>query len=207
MERHQKKHPNHFFKKGDFLFMEDDPCHDIILIETGKVKIGHYDDEGNEHVIAFLGKGEILGQMALLGENKHRAFAEAMENKTQICRLSVEKARQLSRDYVPFAIEMNRRIGDHIRKLERRIEILLCKDAKTRLLEFLWDLGENYGRPRDGGIWVSHNLTQTDIGTIIGISRKSVSLLLNELEAENIIQFDRQHFFITSASKQVSQEG
>lgn len=201
LEDHIKTNPLKAFQKHDFLFMEKDPCKEIILIDQGKVKIGHYDAEGNEHVIAFLGKGEILGHMALLGETKHRSFAEVMEDGTQTCKMCVEKAQKLTRDYVPFALEMNRRISGHIRKLERRIEILLCKNVKTRLLEFLKDLANEYGRPRDGGIWISHSLTQSDIAALIGTSRKSASLLLNELADEGLIEFDRRHIFISNQSK------
>ncbi len=132
--------------------MEQELCRDIILIDEGKVKLGHYDENGKENVITFLGKGEILGHMALMGETRHRTFAEVMEDGTQICKLSIQKAQELTRDYVPFAMEMNRRIGNHIRKLERRIEILLCKSARTRILGFLIDLANDYGRPRNGGV-------------------------------------------------------
>lgn len=122
---HIKKHPLTTFHKNTFLFMEDDPAREIILIDHGKVKVGHYDNDGNECVLAILGKGEILGQMALLGETRHHNFAEVIEEGTMICKMSIEKAHELTRDYVPFALEMNRRISGHIHKLERRIEILL----------------------------------------------------------------------------------
>ena len=151
MKDHVKKHPPNVYHKNDFLFMEDDSMHNILLIDNGKVKVGQYDEQGKENVIAFLGKGEILGQTALLGDKYHRYFAEVMEDGTQICKMSVNKARELSRDYVPFAIEMNRRINGHIRKLERRIEILLYKNVKTRLVEFLKDLAEEHGIPKDDG--------------------------------------------------------
>ncbi|MCB0517779.1 MAG: Crp/Fnr family transcriptional regulator [Saprospiraceae bacterium] len=198
---YEKKNPAKVFQKHDFLFLEEDPCRDILLIDRGKVKVGHYDRNGNEQIIAFLGKGEILGQMALLGDTFHRTFAEVMENNTQVCKMSVDKARELTRDNVPFALEMNRRIGDQIKKLERRIEILLFKNIKTRMLELLKDLGNEHGRPRDGGIWVSHSLTQQDIADLIGTSRKTASLTLNELENEGLIEFDRKHIFITDPKK------
>ena len=64
------------------------------------------------------------------------------------------------------------------------------------MLEFLHDLGKDYGRSRDGGIWITHNLTQSDIGDLLGASRKSASLCLNELEEDNLIEFDRRHIFL-----------
>ena len=196
LEDHSKKTPHKIYHKNEFLFMEEEPCTNIFLIDKGKVKISQYDKEGNERVITFLGKGQILGQLALLGQNRYRVFAEVMEEGTQVCEMSVAKAKALTRDYVPFAIEMNRRIDGHIRRLERRIEILLSKNVKTRLIEFIKDLAIDYGRNRDEGIWISHELTQSDIASIIGTSRKSTSLLLNELADKGFIEFDRKHIFI-----------
>jgi CRP-like cAMP-binding protein len=183
------------------LFLEEDPVKEIYLIDYGKVKIGHYDREGNEFIIAILGRGEVLGQMALLGESHHHIFAEVMEEGTQVCKMNVEKAKELTRDYVPFALELNRRISGHIHKLERRIEVLLFKDVKVRLVELLKDLAKEHGRNRDGGIYISHNLTQSDIASLIGTSRKSASLMLNKLKEERVIDFDRKHFFIDSLQK------
>ncbi|MCB0520520.1 MAG: Crp/Fnr family transcriptional regulator [Lewinellaceae bacterium] len=195
-EDHLKRYPPNTYNKNEFLFMEDEPCHEIILIDQGKVKVGHYDNAGNECVLAIMGRGDILGEMAYLGETRHREFAEVIEDNTQICKMSVAKAHELARQYVPFSIEMNRRITGHIRKLERRIEILLFKDVKLRLLEFLIDLGKESGRARDGGTYISHSLTQSDIAMLIGTSRKSASLMLNEIEDEGLIRFDRRHIFI-----------
>ncbi len=195
-EHHAQSYPLHCYKKNEFLFFENDAAKEIVLIDKGKVKIGSYDREGNERVVAILGRGEILGQMALLGEQRHRLFAEVIEDGTQVCKMGVEKAKELTRDYIPFALEINRRISGHIRRLERRIEVLLFKDVKTRLVEFLKDLASELGRPRDGGIWVSHTLTQSDIAALIGTSRKSASLLMNELENQGLLQFDRKHIFI-----------
>ncbi len=196
VEDHLKKNPPNVYSKRDFLFMEKDFVREIFLIDCGKVKVGQYDEEGNENVIYFSGRGEILGQMAILGEKRHRSFAEVMEDGTQVCKLSVKKAMQLTRDYVPFAIEMNRRISDHVRKLERRIEILLHKNVRTRMMEFLKDLAMEYGQAKGEGFSISHNLTQSDIATLIGTSRKSASLILNELEDEGMISFDRKTIII-----------
>lgn len=196
LEDHIKNNPLSYFSKNDFLFMEADFVREIILIDNGKVKVGQYDLEGNENVIYFSGKGDILGQMAILGETHHRFFAEVMEDGTQVCKMSVQKAMQLTRDYVPFAIEMNRRISGHVRKLERRIELLLFKNVKTRLVEFIKDLAKDYGEMKKEGICITHNLTQTDIANLVGTSRKSASLVMNELENEGLIEFDRKHIYI-----------
>jgi CRP-like cAMP-binding protein len=195
-KEHLEKHPTKSYPKGTFLFMQDEPAKDIFLIDRGKVKVGNYDDLGNERLLAILGRGEVLGTRAILGERQWHSFAEVIEDNTQVCRMSVEKAMELTRDYSPFAVEMHKRIAGDIRRLERRIEILLFKDIKTRLVEFLKDFAKDSGRPRDGGTIISHSLTQSDIAALIGTSRKSASLLLNELEDKGLIRFDRKQIFI-----------
>ena len=201
LEDHVKMNPPKIYLKNEFVFMEEDRLDNILLIDHGKVKIGHYDEWGNENVLIFLGKGEIMGQMALVGQTRHHAFAEVMEDGTQICKMSVVKARELTRDYVPFCTEMNRRINGHVRKLERRIEILLFKNVKIRLIEFLKDLACEHGQERECGLWIEHSLTQNDIALLIGTSRKSASLLMNELEDQGFISFGRKYINIPNLDK------
>ena len=189
-------HPLNSYNKSDFLFFPNDLAQDLYLIAKGKVKVGYYDDEGKEYIKAILGKGEILGEKAFLGENRHSDFAEIIQDGTKICRLTVEKARDLARSHRPFSLEIYKRIGMRFRQLERRLEILLFKDARQRLEEFIKDLAVNQGKEKDNGILVEHDLTQSDIANLIGTSRKTVSLLMNELEDEMQIRFSRKQIFI-----------
>ena len=199
MAAHLEQHPLQVLRRDEFLFRSKEPCEELILIHRGIVKLVNYDPEGQEIVLTHLGRGDLLGQMALVGETSHRTYAIAMQNDTQVCKMKLEKVRALRRAYIPFGVELNRRIGLHLRKLERRVEILANKSIRTRLVEFILDMGQCYGVPKDGGIRVNHGLTQQDIATLIGTSRKSASLLLNTLEDEGHIRFDRRHIFIVNA--------
>jgi CRP-like cAMP-binding protein len=189
-------HPLDCYNKSDFLFFPDDLSQDIYLIASGKVKVGYYDDQGKEYIKAILGKGELLGEKAFLGESRHRDFAEIIQNKTHICKLTVEKAQELARSHRPFSLEIYKRIGMRFRQIERRLEILLFKDARQRLEEFIKDLAAYQGKEQEHGILIEHDLTQSDIANLIGTSRKTVSLLMNELEDQMQIEFSRKQIFI-----------
>lgn len=193
---HVRHHPLTVYRRKDFIFLPDEPSTDIYLVARGKVKVGYYDEEGNEFIKAFLGQGEILGEMAYLGQSRHRDFAEVVEEGTQICRMSVDKARELGRDYVPFGFEIQKKIGENVRKLERRLEILFFKDAKKRLCELLIDLHASYVKHFHDKQIVEHNLTQQEMASLIGTSRKTASLLINELERENILKQEWGRFVV-----------
>lgn len=195
---HVKHNPPMTYHKHDFLFLPNETSKEIYLVTEGKIKVGYYDDEGNEFIKTYLARGEILGEMAFLGQMSHRDFAQVIQEGTQVCKMSVEKAQELARDYVPFSREIHKRIGDNIRKLERRLEILFFKDVNRRLLELLKDLKEMYGRPcaNGKGIVVEHSLTQQEMASLIATSRKSVSLILNELEREGKIELALGKFWV-----------
>lgn len=195
---HLKTHPLNAYSKEDFLFMMGDLVRDIYLIVEGQVKVGFYDDGGNEQVIAFLGRGEILGAMALFGQTRYREFAQVTANKTMICKLRVEKAQELARDYVPFSLTLTKRIGERLQKFERRLQILLFKDARQRLVEFLKDLCRDIGVPYNKGYKISLDITQSDIAALIGTSRKTVSLLFTDLENAGAVKFyGRKEIYIS----------
>lgn len=199
-----KDHPLDKYDKGQFLFMEGDRKKDIYLIAGGKVKVGYYDTSGNEYVMAFLGQGELLGETAMFERTaEHKEFAQVMINNTTVCKLSVDKAQELARDYVPFALTLNKKFGERLHRMERRLHILLCKDALHRLLEFLKDLCNDFGKPYGAnGIKVILDITQSDIAALIGTSRKTVSLLFSDLEKDNIIKFyGRKEFLIPEMNK------
>lgn len=201
---HLKSHPLNCYNKTDFLFMEGELARELFLVAEGRVKVSFYDHDGNEQVIAFLGKGEILGETALFGQRAYREFAQAVVDRTLICKLELEKARELARDYVPFSLTITKRFGERTQKLERRLQILLFKDARQRLVEFLKDLCRDIGTPYRTGIKVMLDITQSDIAALIGASRKTVSLLFTELEEAGLVKFyGRKEIYVSDLAKLV----
>ena len=72
----------------------------------------------------------------------------------------------------------------------------LIKDIRQRLLELLKDLQGLYGVDQEG--WVKHGLTQQDLASLIGTSRKSVSSLLNEMKRIGEVDLGRGKFKLLS---------
>lgn len=201
---HLKTHPLSCYNKTDFLFMEGDPVREIFLVAEGKVKVSFYDSEGNEQVIAFLSKGEILGETALIGQARYREFAQAVVDRTMICKLGLDKARELMRDYVPFSLTITKRFGEKNQRLERRLQILLFKDARQRLIAFIKDLCRDIGTAHASGTKVELDITQSDIAALIGASRKTVSLLFTDLETEGLVRFNgRKELFVSNLDQLV----
>lgn len=186
------------YKKSDYIYFEEDAANKVYLIEKGKVKIGYYNEEGLEIVKSILGKGDLFGEKAILGEEKRNEFAQSIDNRTSICPVGVDTIHELIRDNKTFGLRIYKFIGFKFKKLERRLHLLLFKDAKTRLLEFLQELCLDYGYNchKTGDNIIQHPYTQKDIASLIGLSRPTLNTLLNDLKENHIIDFKRKEIRI-----------
>jgi CRP/FNR family transcriptional regulator, cyclic AMP receptor protein len=191
---------DHFneFAKNDFIYFEEDKADQIYLINSGKVKIGYVTDEGEEIISAILSKGEIFGEKAILGEERRKEFAQAVDNDTSVCPITTGDMIELLRENKEFSLKIYKFIGFRLKKLERRLQLLLFKDTKTRLKEYLKELAEDFGYVNQisGDIIIRHPYTQKEIASLIGTSRPTLNVLLNELKEEDYLNFERKEIIL-----------
>ncbi|ULC58692.1 Crp/Fnr family transcriptional regulator [Flaviramulus sp. BrNp1-15] len=197
-KEYKKGHDFDAYKKQDYIYFEEDSSNKVFLIEKGKVKIGYYNEDGTEVVKAILSRGQLFGEKAILGEYKREEFAQSIDNTTTICPISVDTMHDLMRKNETFSFRVYKFIGFKLQKLERRLQLLMFKDTKTRLMEFLDELCTEYGYDcnKTGDKVIHHPYTQKDIASLIGTSRPTLNILLNELKQDNVIEFNRKEIRI-----------
>lgn len=199
-KEYKNTHTFHEFNKNDYIYFEQDTSDRVYLVNSGKVKIGYVTDQGEEIVMSILSKGEIFGEKAMLGEEKRDEFAQAIEKNTSICPIATMDMMDLLRNNIEFSLKIYKFIGFRFKKLERRLQLLLFKDTKTRLFEFLKELGEDFGYTNkiSGDTVVKHPYTQKDMATLIGTSRPTFNILMNELKEEGFLDFTRGEIILKS---------
>lgn len=185
------------FKRNDFVYFNEDSSNSIYLITSGKVKLGYYTKDGDEIVKAILRKGEVFGEKAFLGEDKRNEFAQTLDAKTEVCPIGVETLHELVRDNLSFSISFYKLLNFRFKKLERQLEILMFKDVRMRVIEFIEELKVTYGKVlANGNILVRHPYSQKDMASLIGSSRPSLNIVLNKLKEENYLSFSGKEIIL-----------
>lgn len=184
------------YNKGESIYFTDDPATTLYLIASGKVRILNYTEEGEEVIKAILGRGEMFGELALLGESTRSDIAEAMDNETLVCPVKIEMVKELMKDDQEFSFKIYKWLGLRIKKMERRIDNLIFKDVRARLVDFIRELVAEKGVQKGEVIEVEHFFTHKNIANLIGTSRQTVTTTLNELRDEGLLNFDRRHFYL-----------
>ena len=199
---YKQDHDFNHYKKRDYIYFENDNANKVYLIEQGKVKIGYYTEDGKEVVKAILSKGELFGEKAILGAIRREEFAMSLDNSTSICPVDVTTMHDLMRDNKSFSFRVYKLIGFRIRRLERRLELILFKDAETRVKEFLDELAEDYGYccKETGDTVIRHPYTQKDIAHLIGTSRPTFNAIMNKFKEARKIDFSRNEIRLKLSS-------
>jgi CRP-like cAMP-binding protein len=197
----EQKHVFHHYKKGTFIYLPEQEAQFIYMVAAGRVKIGHYLENGQEVVSSILTTGEIFGELALAGEDTRKDFAQAMDEDTSVCPLRLEEMKMLMRDNHELSFKLIKLVGLRLMKLERKLELLVFKDARTRVVEFLKDAASWKGKKVGDETMIPTRLTHKDIAALTGTSRQTVTTILNELKEKNLIYFDRKKILIRDLAK------
>ena len=183
------------FSKGEYLYLPEDSSDCIFFLASGRVKIGSYNQSGKEITKTILSKGEVFGELSLMGEEKRRDFSVAME-PTECCIVPVKEMKSLIRNHSSLSMFLMRIIGSRMMEMEQRLESLVFKDSRTRIIEFLKNLADKKGQRVGYEILVRKFLTHQEIANLTATSRQTVTTVLNELRNKNILTFNRRRLLI-----------
>jgi len=196
----EEHHPNPVIKKSQYIYLQNDSADKIYFITQGRVKIGTHDSNGKEITKAILSDGEVFGELSVIGEGKRRDYAIALED-TMLCSMKTTDVKSLVRDRSPLNVFFLNLIGSRALEMEKRLESLVFKDSRTRIIEFLLQLASKKGQQVGFETVVRRFMTHQEIANLTATSRQTVTTILNELRADNIITFDRRRLLIRDLDK------
>ncbi|MCH7658998.1 MAG: Crp/Fnr family transcriptional regulator [Bacteroidetes bacterium] len=194
MDRRSKMHES---KKKEVLYFPDEQSDTIYFLKEGKVKISRISEDGRTTTLQLIGPGEIFGESAILGQERHENFAEVVEDAV-ICTLSKDLLSEMMERNPGLNRSVTKFIGFRIRKIEARMEDLVFKNARERVITFLKRYISTFGKKLVDGIMVRPFLTHQEIADLTATTRQTVNAILNDLVREGKIQYTRRFIKTTS---------
>lgn len=191
MSRHLQKS----WRRGETFYVPDELSDRIFFITEGRVKISAMNEEGKEITKAILGKGEVFGELAIAGEERRHDTAVALEN-TSACVVTLDELHSLMRERSDLNLFFMRIFSTRQLEMERRLESLVFRDSRSRIVEFLVNMTQNKGQ-RVGYEWVVRSfITHQEIANLTATSRQTVTTTLNDLRAAKLLTFNRSRLLV-----------
>lgn len=174
--------------KHTVLFSQGDRGDSLYLILTGRVKAVLYAEDGRELILAVLGPGEIVGEMALFDLEEQRSATVVAAEDSEFLVLSGHQFKNVLNQNPAIAFSVIRTLSQRLKETSSRIANLIFLDTYSRVGRYLLDLAKRQGkRLADGSVLVTRP-PQQEIAHYIGSSRETVSRALNDLEKQGLIR-------------------
>ena len=187
--------------KFDDIFNVGEASSFVCFLVKGIVKIGSLSDDGREVIKYVLHPMAMFGELSLVGESNRKDFAVAMNEDVQYYALKTSDFQRLIATNQQLCVSLMNYIGTRLREVETRLEDLVFKDARARIIDFIKESAEKRGRKVGFEMLFKHCLTQQDIANITGTSRQTVTSVLNELKRSDLIYFNRRSILIRDMAK------
>ena len=163
------------FEGGQTIFAAGQPGSSIIMIEDGRVEVSNTSIGGRKSVLAYMGPGEVLGEIAALDGGERSADAVAA---------SAVRGLVLSRENLLAFISSRPAMAEAViielcRKVRNASDMFMTQsiiDGEPRLARGLLRLFDKWGTTRtDGSAILIEKFSQQDIGEFSGLARENVN--------------------------------
>lgn len=175
-------------KRGTYLFHQGDECDAVFRLLSGVLLLRKGDQDGHSLVVRMVRPGATLGYRALVRTEPHSVSAHCATDvvvcqiPARTARWAFEQNRALERD---FAANMVRDID----RSENQALNMLTLCVRDRVLVLLHQMAEHFGRREGDGLRIETPISKSDMASMLGIARESMSRCIRLIEEQGIAEF------------------
>jgi CRP/FNR family cyclic AMP-dependent transcriptional regulator len=184
---------------GTIVFEEGDRGQDCFVIDSGRVKLMRRLIDGQPIALAHVGRGGLVGELALFAAGRRSATMEAVEETTAIV-IEGEDLMAILRDNADAAIGMTERIAELLGKAESRLFTSRTSTVNGRILATLLAQVEARQAAHPGEDRVELVGSPTDLARLAGAPKNEATRLLHWLENEGTIDIKRGRIVVRSTA-------
>ena len=181
------------FLTGQLVFMEGDPCRNLCILESGRVKFFRMNTEGREQVLkVFERPGDMFCIASAFSTGRHIVSARAVTG-TRLHLLDMDAVNRLVREHPSVGLKMVGTAGEHMTHLVALADDLSLKTATGRLAKYLYELAVAEGAGKGVKVRVSRDrLREEELASLLGMVRVHISRSLASLAGAGAIDLDRR---------------
>jgi CRP-like cAMP-binding protein len=191
------------FAPGALLFREGDQGDEMFVVQSGLVRISKHVSNG-DRVLATLGAGEFVGEMALLNGKPRTATAAVTEDGPARV-LVIDRARfeQMIANNREITIRLIKKLASRLDSADALIEILMHKDPKARVMRALSRHAESFGEKAspEAGPGVRVALMPEDLAAQVNVDLGLANEVLSRLRRVRVISIDDQGIVVHDSER------
>ena len=179
------------YRRRQVIHFADQPGDYVYLLCSGRVKVARVSDQGREVTLYLVDPAQIFGEAALAESGQlYGVMAETLEDSL-VCAFRRSDFLDAFTHTPASMLELLKLINDRRALAESKIADLVFLDVPKRLAKLLlrlYDRPNGSGTPRSDGL-ISVKFTHQELANMIGSTRETTTLVLNEFKRQGSIEF------------------
>lgn len=183
-----RKVESHDYKKGTVVVEAGEEGDSLYVVERGTLKISLPGKGKNkELILAIIGEGEFFGEMSLL-DGQPRSATVTVQQPAVLLRLARGHFMDWMRERPEICMLMLAEISGRLREAHTRYSSLALLDRVGKVVRVLLELASQHGSSIPEGTWIPRTPTQSELASMAGTSRETVSRILSDLERQGLVK-------------------
>jgi len=178
------------YRRRQVIHFADQPGDYVYLLCTGRVKIARVSDQGRELTLYLLESGTLFGETGLMAANEpYDLMAETLED-SMVCVFRRSEILAAIQESQAATDALLRLVSERRMQAENQVADLVFLEVPKRLSKLLLRLHDTPGgRGGRGGQMLRVKLTHQELANIIGSTRETTTLVLNDFKRQGLIEF------------------
>jgi CRP/FNR family cyclic AMP-dependent transcriptional regulator len=183
-------HTRRYPAKTDFIH-PGDPADTLFYLVKGQVTVLIEDEDGREIILAYLNKGEFIGEMGLFLPQPKRTVMVRTRSACELAEISYNKLEQLFESTLQgytkdILYAISTQLTERLVNTSKKVGHLAFLDVTGRIARTLLDLCQQPdAMTHPDGMQI--RITRQEIGRIVGCSREMAGRVLKNLEEQELI--------------------
>jgi CRP/FNR family transcriptional regulator, cyclic AMP receptor protein len=165
------------YPRGSSIFAEGELGDRLYIIIDGKVKVGRHSPDGRENLLAVMGPADMFGELSVFDPGPRTSTAVAVTD-VRLATMDRAALRAWIAKRPEIAEQLLRVLARRLRRTNNALADLIFTDVPGRVAKALLQLARQFGKQEDGGLRVTHDLTQEELAQLVGASRETVNKAL-----------------------------
>lgn len=190
------KYPMQTYTRRELLLQAEEPVRSVFYILEGRVSQYDITSGGNEVVVNVFQPGAFFPMSAAINDIENHYFFESSLN-TKVHVAPKADVVQFLHENPDVLFDLLARVYRGVDGVLRRMAHLMGGDAQTRLIFELLNATYRFGEPStDGSMHI--DLTEGDLARHSGLARETISRLIKDLKAAQLIETSHKGITIKS---------
>ena len=177
--------------RGETLFGGGKVADRAYLIRDGRIKLVQPSEDGEEALLRYLGRGELLAFAATFKNREYPASAVVAQNGTALS-WTGDTLRDLMRRDSEVALNAVELVANRLYEFQHRYLEVTTQRVERRLSLALLRLAEKAGECRDHEVLIAVPLTRQELAELCGTTLYSASRVLSAWQKRGIVGTGRE---------------